>query len=269
MSIGEASRRLADAIADLQGLGPSPPCVEYLAWADTCESRLRAVFAEPDITARLHTQRYWHLYRHHEVEADDVWVNTNLPVPDPAGQEVAAQLTYLASIARQTEQLGALAERPGRVLVYDTNSLMHYQPPDAIEWAKLVKASAVRLVVPLVVVDELDRKQHEGSEKMAQRARRALQELDKILDGTQPGEAAPLPERAGVSIEFLMDEPGHRREASADDEVIERSVLLAQIIGGSVAVVTADTGMRLRARAAGLETLRLPAASGKDQPTGN
>ncbi|WP_189845403.1 PIN domain-containing protein [Streptomyces umbrinus] len=268
MSIGEASRRLAEVIADLQILGRSPMCVEYLAWADTCENRLRAVFAEPDIVALLHTRRYWHLYRHHEAEADDVWINTNLPVPDPAGQEATAQLAALTALARQAEQLGALAEWPGRVLVYDTNSLMHYQPPDAIDWAARVKAQAVRLVVPLVVIDELDRKQHEGSDKMAQRARSALRALDKFLDGARPGRVAPLPGRAGVTIEILMDEPGHRREASADDEVIERGVLLAQITCAPVTVVTADTGMRLRATAAGLETLRLPAESGKDQPAG-
>jgi hypothetical protein len=48
-------------------------------------------------------------------------------------------------------------------------------------------------------------------------------------------------------------------------EIIERSVLLAQITGGPVAVVTADTGMRLRARAAGLHAVRLPDGYRKDQ----
>ncbi|WP_327342771.1 PIN domain-containing protein [Streptomyces europaeiscabiei] len=250
-------------IADLDKLGRSPLCSEYLAWADACESRLRAVFAEPDITARLHTSRYVYLYRHDE--ADDRWVNTNLPVPDPAGQEAAAQVAYLKSVAEQVRQLEALSGRPGRVHVYDTNSLMHYQPPEAIDWPAVAKGRVVRLVVPLVVVDELDRKQHEGSKEMAQRARRALRALDGVLDGTQPGAAASVPGRPGVSIEILLDEAGHRREAGADDEIIERSVLLAQITGGPATVVTADTGMRLRAQAAGLHAVRLPEKYRKDQ----
>ncbi|MCX4910577.1 hypothetical protein [Streptomyces sp. NBC_00878] len=107
-----------------------------------------------------------YLYRHDE--ADDRWVNTNLPVPDPAGQEAVAQVTYLKSVADQVRQLEALSGRPGRVHVYDTNSLMHYQPPEAIGWPAVVKGRVVRLVVPLVVVDVRDRKQHEGSKEMAQ-----------------------------------------------------------------------------------------------------
>ncbi|QMU78329.1 hypothetical protein GXW83_24100 [Streptacidiphilus sp. PB12-B1b] len=59
-----------------------------------------------------------------------------------------------------------------------------------------------------------------------------------------------------MSVEVLMDEDGHHREAGADDEVIARSMLLWQITGGQVAVVTADTGMRLRAQAAGLQVVR-------------
>ncbi|WP_151483906.1 hypothetical protein [Streptomyces albicerus] len=62
-----------------------------------------------------------------------------------------------------------------------------------------------------------------------------------------------------------MDEAGHSRRANADDEIIERGVLLAQITGTPVAVVTADTGMRLRAETAGLNALRLPKSYGKDQ----
>ncbi|MCX4910578.1 hypothetical protein [Streptomyces sp. NBC_00878] len=68
-----------------------------------------------------------------------------------------------------------------------------------------------------------------------------------------------------MSIEILLDEAGHRREAGADDEIIERSVLLAQITGGPATVVTAGTGMRLRAQAAGLHAVRLPEKCRKDQ----
>lgn len=260
--IDEASRRLAEVIAKLEKLEHSPLETEYLAWADTCESSLRAVFAEPDITARLHTQRYFYLYRHHS--ADEKWVNTNVAVPDPTGQEAASQLTFLKSVAAQVKRLRELSERPGPVLVYDTNSLMHYQPPDMIAWAALAQRTA-RLVVPLVVVDELDRKQHEGSTKMSQRARQALRALDQTLDGTQLGMAAPVPGCPNVTLEILMDEAGHTRAASADDEIIERSELLAQITGAPVTVVTADTGMRLRAQAAGLKALQLPENYRKDQ----
>lgn len=261
----DALRSLSEVRDELDKIARRPDSLSYLAWADTCEAGLRAVFAEPDPITALHTQRYWHLYHFHEGEAADYW-DTSVPWPDPAGQEIAVQRDFLAALAEHAKQLRALAERTGRLLVYDTNSLMHFQPPDKIDWSVLVKAKSVRLVVPLVVIDELDRKQHEGSPAMSQRARSALRALDGILDGAEPGEAAPVPYRAGVTLEILIDEAGHERRPSADDEIIERAMLLAQITDSPTTVVTADTGMRLRAQVAGLGTLRLADSHRKEQP---
>jgi rRNA-processing protein FCF1 len=255
VTLDEASRTLTEIIADLETVGPSPLSVQYLVWADACEDRLRGVFVEPD---------FWRGFTPRGTSTSTGTTKAmtggstpTCPSPTLAGQEAAAQLAYLRSLAHQTEQLRALAERPGRVLVYDTNRLMHYQPPGKISWKSVAMAGSVRLVVPLVVVDELDRKQHEGSDAMSRRARKALRALEQLLDGGQPGRAAPVPGCANVSIDLLMDEDGHTRVAPADDEIIERSVLVAQITRESVTVVTADTGMRLRPRTAGLQTLKL------------
>lgn len=263
-TLDEASDRLAGTITGLKKLGHHPFSTEYLAWADDCETELRAVFTEPDIAQLLHTDRYWYLYRHEE--SDDKWVNTNMPTPDPTGQETTAQLARLTALAAQIDAMGRLARQPGRPLVYDTNSLMHYQPPDLIDWNKLPRsAQAVRLIVPLVVIDELDRKKYAGTAKMSERATAALRALDRMLDGTTPGSPVPVPGRTGVSIEVLLDEEGHARASSADDEIIERAALLSQITRTATAVITADTGMRMRAQAAGLDTLKLD-GYGKDQP---
>lgn len=258
----EAVRQFRTVVAELENLGRSPLPQQYLAWVDTCESRLRGVFIEPDVAARLHTDRYWHIYAdHYDYSVQD----PNLPMPDVCGQEAMMQLAALQELAAQCDQMCALVQRPGRVVVYDTNSLMHFQPPDKIDWVRLIRDDKVRLVVPLVVIDELDRKKYAGSPKMAERAAAALRALDAALDGAPPGAAVGLPGRAGVSIEVLLDEPGHTRMAAADDEIIERSVLLTQLSGGPVTVVTADIGMRLRVQAAGLSALKLADRYGKDQ----
>lgn len=100
---------------------------------------------------------------------------------------------------------------------------------------------------------------------MAKRAAGALRELDQILDGAQPGAPVALPNRAGVTVEVLLDEDGHTRAASGDEEIIDRAVLLGQLASKPVTLVTADTGMRFRAQAAALTTLRLPDWYRKDQ----
>jgi hypothetical protein len=253
---------LDDVVRALQGLGRRPLRQDYLCWVEDSETALRGVFLEPDVVAHLHAARFWRLY---DGDFDIDQADITRPIPDPCEQEAAAQLAYLTALADQVIQLRAVAASPGLILVYDTNSLMHFQPPDAISWNAVAKVTAARLIVPLVVIDELDAKKYAGSEKMAKRAAGALRALDQILDGAQPGAPVALPDRAGVSVEVLLDEDGHTRAASADDEIIDRAVLLGQLAGKPVTLVTADTGMRLRAQAAGLATLRLPDRYSKDQ----
>ncbi|TDV35433.1 PIN domain-containing protein [Actinophytocola oryzae] len=149
------------------------------------------------MATHLYTAHYWRLF---DGDYDIASADPARPVPDPCGQEAAAQLTYLTALAAQVERSRALAASPGQILVYDTNSLMHYHPPGAIPWNTVTKATTARLVVPLVVVDELDAKKYAGSEKMANRAAAALRELDKILDGAQPGMRAP----GRVRVECLV-----------------------------------------------------------------
>jgi hypothetical protein len=88
--------------------------------------------------------------------------------------------------------------------------------------------------------------------------------LDTLLDGAPPGGSVPVAGRAGVSVEALLDEEGHARTARADNEIIERAVLLGQLAGAPATLVTADTRMRLRAQCAGTTSaaLRAPGRSG-------
>ena len=78
-----------------------------------------------------------------------------------------------------------------------------------------------------------------------------MRALDRVLDAATPGAAAALPRRADVSIEVLLDEIGHVRAVGADDEIIERAVLLGQITAAPATLVTADTGITRPRRGTG------------------
>lgn len=56
----------------------------------------------------------------------------------------------------------------------DTNVLLQFQPPDQINWTELLHVAAVRLVIPLRVIEELDTKKHGRSQKLSERARELL-----------------------------------------------------------------------------------------------
>jgi hypothetical protein len=54
-----------------------------------------------------------------------------------------------------------------------------------------------------------------------------------------------------------MDALDHERLSDNDSELIARTRLLADLVQAQVLVVTADTGMTLRARAVGLQVVQL------------
>ncbi|GAA2651484.1 MULTISPECIES: PIN domain-containing protein [Streptomyces] len=85
----------------------------------------------------------------------------------------------IEAFERAEEELGWLrsyAARPGTPIVYDTNMLVHWRPPDEVKWTEVLRAEGVRtkevrLVVPLVVIDELDRHKSGAGERAAKALR--------------------------------------------------------------------------------------------------
>jgi predicted ribonuclease YlaK len=140
---------------------------------------------------------------------------------------------------------------------------MHYHPPASILWDEVVQGP-VRLVVPLVVIDELDRKKYSGTMKMASRAGAGGRAIQEIVGSATPGAAVEV--RSGVTLEVLVDEQGHTRATAADDEIIERARLLQQIVDAPVSVLTHDLGLQLRAELAGLTSTTLPERYKKPAP---
>jgi predicted ribonuclease YlaK len=124
---------------------------------------------------------------------------------------------------------------------------MHYQRPDEIPWAEVLGATAVRIILPICVIDELDNKKYTGSDRMSRRADLAIRALRQHSGDLRPGRAATWPD--GTTLEVFLDEPGHVRKANPDEELLSRCMLLQRAIGRPVTIVTGDLGMQLRADA--------------------
>jgi predicted ribonuclease YlaK len=134
----------------------------------------------------------------------------------------------------------------GRTLVLDTNDLLHYQRFDKIPWTSLY-GKATRVVIPHIVIDEIDRKSYAEGEKFPKRARGVYRLLESYLEQIETEGFGTLPD--GTGLEVLADEPGHQRLSNNDDEVVVRAAYLQQAVTPtSVTVVTRDIGMRVRAR---------------------
>ncbi|WP_424534318.1 PIN domain-containing protein [Sphaerisporangium viridialbum] len=153
----------------------------------------------------------------------------------------------------------------------DTSLFIHH--PDKIEdWdlASLlhIREEPIYLLVPMVVVDELDGLKESKNSHVRWRARHSLTELDRLLPNpTQAAELRPedytplntggIP-RGQVSVEVVVDSRGHVRLPINDDEIVDQVVLIQALAGRPITLITFDTGQSMRARAAGIQTRKIP-----------
>ncbi|WP_439943432.1 PIN domain-containing protein [Streptomyces sp. BBFR115] len=211
-----------------------------------------AVFAAPNLAEALLSPTYWHL----------------LPIAGigpEANRAVSRELhTQIAALERATEELQRLkeyAERPGVPVIMDTNILNWWNQPHTINWRQLFKdegfdAPLTRLVVPLVVIEELDRQKY-GDGMLAKRAATAIRYLDRRLTGVTPGAPVKLTEQ--VTLEVSLDQRPHPPGMDADLRILMCAADLDQMLpDAGTRVLTDDMNMRLRAAHMGLKTLRLP-----------
>ena len=208
----------------------------YLEWARESERQFRYLFADTEVTERLHSPRHWHLRANGR--AEDLAVG-----PAVFYDELDAQQHMLQDVIGILSGFLPLADRPGEILVLDTNTIIHSRQIDEVDWHAETQSKQVRLILPLLVLDELDAKTYASSKQLAGRAEKRLRLLDRHLEQAVSGASQV---RDGVTLEILPDPADHRRHTDADYEILNRAEFVQQICGNNVRVVSADRGMRVR-----------------------
>ena len=140
------------------------------------------------------------------------------------------------------------------VVVPDTNVFLHFTFFVEAPWGELVGGRDVRLVVPLIVVGELDRLKSSANRRVASRAQKVLRELARLTEGHSG--RTNLPRRG--TVELFVDDPGHVRMRSNDDEIVEVVRMLSTLLPSPPCLVTGDLGMRLRASSLAVEVAVIP-----------
>jgi predicted ribonuclease YlaK len=137
--------------------------------------------------------------------------------------------------------------------------LLHYRPVDEVDWTAVAGAKAVRLVVPLRVVEELDEKKYARRGELGDRAVTRLRKLEQHTVASGPRNLRP-----GLEIEILasvnLDPEAARRPAiPADTEILDTCEALSGYSGGNaVFLVTGDLAMKIRAQTRGLDARQMP-----------
>lgn len=226
----------------------------YWSWVDDAVRRLRPQFSDADIDSLIRTRTYW---------ASLPMSPIDLQVAQLVRSELAAAQQRLGDLASQFETFARRWEDAARIVVLDTSAIMGFgQEVISQNWFNLLDARPdmpLRLVVLLVVVDELDNLKDRAPQKDAKNAaRQSLILIEKMI---ARGERPRLPDvRSGfgtATIEMFSDPPTHRRLASSDDEIVQQAAMLKALTGWPTVVATGDTGMLIRTHGAGVDGRRV------------
>ena len=143
----------------------------------------------------------------------------------------------------------------------DTNTFLHFPKLDQIDWPALLGSADVRLIVAPVVIRELNRhKDFPTSSKTRERAAAALRALNEWSERPMP-----VVIRKSVELQFRVQDPlvdfaGFNLSRDVADDHLVASILEYNIEAGSGAarLVTADLGLKLKAKSHGIYVDQLP-----------
>ncbi len=254
--------------------GGNPLC--YMRWVPKAAHDLHDLLPESVIERLVLTRGYERIAAVHASGASQ---DINALVD----YEVHVRSSEIRKVLRDLEQRIDQWNDSERFVAFDTNVFLHHANKlEEIDFGAIAPvgvtdistgvteahdpAKPVRLLVPMVVVDELDEKKLIKDPHLRWRARHSLRALDRALpDPYQPGvlrEAGYLgvdgEARGEVTVELLLDPPGHVRLPIADDEIIDRLKVAEDLAAQPICLVTHDTGCAMRARAVGLIADNLP-----------
>lgn len=227
----------------------------YLRWVANAVRLLRYQTREADIESLVLTRRYWTLQA---MAGGPVGM-----VRDLVEVEIDDRLTVFEDSTRTTRAEFERWDRMGRILVAESPYHQHPQKLDEVDLSKVLESrdAPIGLVVPMVVIDELEKQKRSSDKNLRGRARATLAIVERVARHGGAGrlreaDFSPIDKggipSGGIWLDVLFDLPGHVRLAINDDEIVDRALSVQILSGKDVTFLTYDTNQALRARHAGL-----------------
>ncbi|MEU7170989.1 MULTISPECIES: PIN domain-containing protein [Micromonospora] len=250
----QAAADLEELVQGLDGLVgglPTDPAVAaniYLMWVERAERRLMAIYQRFAIPQHLHSDRYWRIRT-----IDSL---TSRPIPLIVA-EIEMQKRHLSELLAQLRHYISILALPADhwIVVPDTNVYVHGRLFHEVEWHREIGSRRATVVMPLVVLDELDRIKDRDPD-FGRRAQSVLRALDRLTQNRDW--LTPMQLRQNVWLQLVNEPANHQRQQGNDDEIVRQSGYFAQLNTDRLVLLTRDRGMRLRAQAAGLNSQTLP-----------
>jgi len=283
-ALQDAARELGNVQG--QGLSGIDALNAYRSWGNLQAQALAGHVTGQTLDSLITTPRYWTLQSIDPIAYGPALQSFVSLAITETKRDLEAAASRLDAQISEWSNWGGVAGQLNAV-VLDTNVLLrHSRDLQQIDWCALSKVwpdSAIALVIPLVVVEELDKKKSSnetmeiasGTEKTRNLARRALRELESFFpEGRRThvfGQREHPDHRLGsLRAMLLIDDLDRVRQSRNDAEVIEIALDL-QPFAAKVTIATYDNSMIFRAQAVELsaakpfDDLQETAAAGKSQ----
>lgn len=175
-------------------------------------------------------------------------------------REFATWHRRLTDVSGNLRELKGFIQWPGRIVVPDTSAVMEGAFFTRFDWRTLhdeLNVGPVRLIVPALVVEELDNLKRHRDGRTRDRARavvRGLWELHML----KPTEPAPLPGSPDITIEVLLDDGWHERQPNNDAEIIDQALNVQELTGQPVILAAGDYLQLYRAASVSLTAALMP-----------
>lgn len=221
--------------------------IAYRRYSDRALRALRYRLAPNEITNVLQTRAHWAL-----LEGG----STSLELIDLEGEDLKRRMTGL--LERAKRELDRWSEAH-EVVVPDTNVFLRVldepsEPIASTDWWKLAGISpnlSITVVLPIAVVDELDRAKRNN--QTSARARATLKEINRLLSA--PGSPPAVIEPHRLRLDVVVPPAQHVPLAVADDEIVSQVETMEALCQPPFRprLLTNDTGMMIRAKVVGLD----------------
>lgn len=235
-------------VGNIQSLNSMRAKDDCLRWLEDTDTHLRNHFADSSLADEF-SRSYWHV---HNLDP-----NGSRPYPFLDREKKLWEKTLTAAVTK-LEAFKPFIDRPGQPVVLDTSALIEGQYFMDVDWRSLHELMAkgpVRLILPIIVVDELDDLKRDR--RCRDRARSVLHKLWD-LHSPDPGKPTELPGRKDVTIEVLLDDDWHERRPVNDAEIIDQAVYVRELLARDVVLVAGDYTMLYQAAAAKLTAVLMP-----------
>lgn len=142
-------------------------------------------------------------------------------------------------------------------LFLDTNIYLHFRQFDQIKWKELLNNEDFTIVVPYVVISELDKKKIDDAPRISKQARKII----KLLEEYSESETSPNL----VKMKFLENESSSEiftnnalSPSIPDDRLIANIIEEKEKNNVNCVLVSNDFGVRLKAKKRKIKTIKVP-----------